>query len=82
MARIILLILLIWLWNYFPYSYDCYSYPLAGCSETVFWWELPTDWSSYRGIKWGAYFSGNIFGTAIFVVVFWAIKKGRAMIGK
>ncbi|AMQ56173.1 hypothetical protein AO498_07085 [Algoriphagus sanaruensis] len=74
-SKFILGIILIWLWNYFPYSYSCYEYPLVGCSETVFWWDLPTDWKEYRGIKWQSYFFANTFISLIIIVIFKKIKN-------
>jgi hypothetical protein len=53
-----------------PYSYFCWDYPLIGCDDWEFWWNLPTDWDDYRGVKWGSYFTINGFITAVFVFIF------------
>ena len=65
----IAIILIIIAWNYFPYSENCWEYPLTGCDYNDFWWNLPSG-SDYRGISWGAYFGVNIFLTILILVVY------------
>jgi len=74
-SALISLILIIAIWNYFPYSYTCYSYPIVGCDKSEFWWNLPTDWLSYRGIKWGSYFATNSIVTLIIIYIYNKITR-------
>jgi len=72
MKRIIALIFLfsiVALWNYVPYSYHCFDYPFAGCDSWELWWNLPTDWEEYKGVRWGAYFTTNGFYTIILIII-------------
>lgn len=68
--KIIASISIVFYWNYFPYSYNCYSYPLVGCDSSDFWWKLPTEWQDYRGVNWGTYFFGNLVITLMIVFLY------------
>lgn len=72
---LIVLFLIVVLWNNVPYSYSCFDYPLTGCGDYEFWWNLPTDWEEYKGVRWGVYFGGNLIYTFIFLLIYGKIVK-------
>ena len=67
---LISLILIVISLNFFPYEYSCFRYPLAGCSDSDFWWNLPSKWESYNGINWLGYIFQNFIVILIVVKVF------------
>lgn len=46
----------------------CYSYPINGCSDSAFFWDLPKRWGNYKGINWAGYFFRN------FIIILIVIK--------
>ena len=74
---LIVLFLIVALWNYVPYSYYCFDYPLTGCDDSEFWWNLPTDWAEYKGVRWGAYFTANGFVTVVILIIYGKIVKQK-----
>ena len=69
--------LIVALWNYIPYSYLCYDYPLTGCDKSDFWWNIPFDWESYKGIRWGSYFIVNSIVTFLIISIYGKITQKK-----
>ena len=69
-TAIFAIILIIAIWNYFPYSYYCNDYPTTGCDANALWWNLPKEAYQYKGIKWGSYFITNFIVTLIILFIF------------
>jgi hypothetical protein len=53
----------------------CYEYPLTGCDDSDFWWNLPTEWDDYTGVNWSSYFTTNGIGTALIIFIYGKLTK-------
>jgi hypothetical protein len=72
---IISLIIILICFFYFPYSYLCYAYPINGCSDSAFFWDLPKSWVNYKGINWSGYFFRNFIIILIVIKLYGKLTK-------
>lgn len=63
--------------NFFPYSYLCFKYPINGCTDSDFWWKLPTDWINYNGINWLGYLFQNFVVILVVTKVYNKLTKTK-----